>query len=76
MEDLDKITKDIEELDKKITSKQTELEELKTKRADLVKSVRNAIKKDLQEKADKYGFVIRNKTKAKKKKAEAEVETT
>ena len=56
--------------------KRAELEELKTKRADLVKSVRSAIKKDLQEKADKYGFVIRNKTKAKKKKAEAEVETT
>lgn len=74
MEDLDKITKDIEELDKKITSKQTELEELKTKRADLVKSVRNAIKKDLQEKADKYGFVIRNKTKAKKKVVEIKAE--
>jgi hypothetical protein len=49
---------ELEELNKKVIA-------LEDERNELVKSVRKAIKAELQATADKYGFVIRNKTKPK-----------
>ena len=73
MNELDKINDDIEELDLKISEAKINLEKLITDRAELVKSVRSKIKAQLQAQADKYGFVIRNKTTKSKKKLAEEV---
>lgn len=68
MNELETITQNIAEMDLRIANKKAELDELTTKRTELVKSVRSKIKAELQEKAEKYGFVIRNKTTKSKKK--------
>lgn len=57
-ERIDLIGKELEELNAKVLK-------LEDEKSELVKSVRKAIKAELQATADKYGFVIRNKTKPK-----------
>lgn len=75
MNELDKINDDIKELDLKIVDTKTELDKLTKQRSDLIKSVRSKIKAELQIQADKYGFVIRNKTSKSKKKSTEEENT-
>lgn len=75
MNELDKINDDITELDLKIVDTKNELDKLTKQRSDLIKSVRNKVKEELKEKAEKYGFVIRNKTSKSKKKSTEEDNT-
>ncbi|MDO9126999.1 hypothetical protein [Methylotenera sp.] len=57
---IEAIDNELEELNKKVIV-------LEDERNELIKSVRKLIKAELQETADKYGFVIRNKTKSSSK---------